>query len=174
MGKQHAFRIGARTLKSALAVFLCLLFDTFITKNSNFYSAFAAILCMTPTSEESIVVGANRTIGTAFSGIASAAVLAIYNFLPQYQQMIKLLIIPLFIVLIIEFFVLVGRPQAIGISSAIFLAISLGPMVSLSDLAQYIIIRVFETVVGIVIGTLVNHFIFPYADKKEEEGTKHH
>lgn len=166
MEKPKFISVGARTLKTALAVFICLLIDYFILQTSNFYSSFAAILCMTPTTEESITAGINRTIGTLASGVFSGIVLTVFNLYPRQKEIIQVFLLPLFIILIIEFFVLIDRPGAINISCAVFLVLSLGPIVDMDYLFTYIFIRVFETVIGIVVSVAVNHFVVPYNRKE--------
>lgn len=161
--------IGARTFKTALAVLLCLIVDAFVLKSDKFYSSFAAVICMTPTTDESLSVGINRTVGTFMSGFFSAAVQIAYYLFPDYKQLVKFILVPFFIIVIIEFFVAIKRPQAISIASAVFLVISLGPEVSIENLADYIIVRIFETVVGIVIAVMVNIFILPYNKNWEEK-----
>ena len=62
-------KIGMRIVKSALAVFVCLLIDR-LRGGMPFYAAIAAILCMQPDVANSLKTAANRVIGTLVGGLA--------------------------------------------------------------------------------------------------------
>lgn len=63
-------KIGMRIVKSALAVFVCLLIDR-LRGGMPFYAAIAAILCMQPDVANSLKTAANRVIGTLVGGLAA-------------------------------------------------------------------------------------------------------
>ncbi|MGD9475244.1 MAG: aromatic acid exporter family protein, partial [Eubacteriaceae bacterium] len=62
-------KIGMRTFKTFVAVYLCfLIYILRGQEGSPFYSSIAAILCMQPYVQNSLNVALNRTIGTLMGG----------------------------------------------------------------------------------------------------------
>ena len=62
-------KVGGRTIKTVVAVFLCLL--TGITRKSDtaFYAAIVAVLCVRRTSKDSFREAFNREVATVIGGI---------------------------------------------------------------------------------------------------------
>ena len=61
-------KVGLRTFKSGLAVFLCLL----LIPNEPFFACLTAVICLGDTVTNSVRTGINRGVGTiigAFSGL---------------------------------------------------------------------------------------------------------
>lgn len=64
------YQPGLRAVKSALAVFLCLLVSIPLHRESPFFSCIASIVCMQPTWEKSLRTGFHRFYGTVLGGTA--------------------------------------------------------------------------------------------------------
>ena len=52
--KINPLKVGGRTIKTVIAVFLCFLVDTVRSSNTAFYAAIAAILCIQRTPKDSL------------------------------------------------------------------------------------------------------------------------
>lgn len=74
--------IGLRTLKTAIAVSLCLLLYTLMIPNSlylgPFYACIAAVISIQPTTEKTKYIAKNRVSGTMIGGIYSAILYSLY------------------------------------------------------------------------------------------------
>ena len=62
-------KIGGRTVKTVLAVYLCLLIGIVRKSDTAFYAAIAAVLCVQRTSKDSIREAFNREVATVIGGI---------------------------------------------------------------------------------------------------------
>lgn len=68
-------KIGGRTVKTVLAVYLCLLIGIVRKSDTAFYAAIAAVLCVQRTSKDSIREAFNREVATVIGGIWGMLVL---------------------------------------------------------------------------------------------------
>ncbi len=154
-------KIGLRTLKTALAVFLCLL----LIPNEPFFACMTAVICLQQTLPHSVQVGVNRALGTIFGGLIGLFFLAIcrfinfhYSFAFGKRPLIDLMV-ALGIIMVIYIFNLLKRPTAIPIACIVFLAIT--TVNAYKAPFYYALNRTFETLLGIFIALLVNKFIVP-------------
>ena len=147
--------IGSRNIKTALSVFICLLF-----LNKSLMAAIAAIICMQSTIEDSVVIGINRLIGTFLGGLLGLAIIyfiSIFN-LQDYSIFISALSVSL----VIYICNLIKKPAACVISSIVVLGIIIDP--NIDNQFFYALNRTLETSLGVVIAILVNRFINPPDD----------
>jgi len=80
---QPSFKIGLRTIKTAVAVFFCLLIARFIPASSALISSIAAVVCMRETPEKSLQMGTNRFIGTLVGGLFGYLLTRIVPWVPN-------------------------------------------------------------------------------------------
>ena len=62
--KISSLKAGGHTLKTVVAVFLCLLMGIVRKQDAAFYAAIAAVLCVQRTSEDSFHEAFNREVAT--------------------------------------------------------------------------------------------------------------
>ncbi len=162
--------IGARMLKTALAVFLCLLVDAYTPGDIELgvHSCIATVICMMPTSHDTMQMGINRIIATTISFFAGAIVLTLYSIFPQWYLLLKLLLMPFFIIVIIIVCNKINRPGSVLLCCAIFIILAFAPAMSLQEAIAYSGLRFAYTVLGIVVAWLVNKFVYP-AEKYHPE-----
>lgn len=147
--------IGSRNIKTALSVFICLLF-----LNKSLMAAIAAIICMQSTIEDSVVIGINRLIGTFLGGLLGLVIIyfiSIFNL-----QAYSIFISALSVSLVIYICNLIKKPAACVISSIVVLGIIIDP--NIDNQFFYALNRTLETSLGVVIAILVNRFINPPDD----------
>lgn len=147
--------VGSRNIKTALAVFICLLF-----LNKSLMAAIAAIICMQSTIEDSVVTGINRLIGTLLGGLLGLIIIyfiSLFN-LQDYSIFISALSVS-FVIYICN---LIKKPAACVISSIVVLGIIIDP--SIDNQFFYALNRTLETSLGVVVAILVNRFINPPDD----------
>lgn len=154
-------KIGLRTIKSGIAVFLCLL----LLPNEPFFACLTAVICLQDTVYNSIYTGINIVAGTILCASFGLVFLFLFrslevHMLNQYiAKIVIYLIIASGIILMIYLCNLLKRPGAINITCIAFLGVTTAH--AYSDPLFYASNRIIETLLGIVISILVNKLITP-------------
>ncbi len=157
--------IGLRIIKSASAVFICLLIGYYRRGGIPFYSAIAAILCMQPDVQNSLKVGLNRIVGTLTGGLFGMVMLILMRrFLPDGHDLFQYFIISASIILLMYITVLMHKTSATYITCVVYLStvITHG-----ADLMPYTFAlnRIVDTLIGIFVAIVINSI--PVLQKKE-------
>lgn len=158
------FKIGMRNIKTALSVGICILFFQLIGISDGIQAAFAAIICMKSSLQNSVQTGIERIIGTVIGAILGVLALLLNDSIPYQISTLVAIIGVVFIIYLCNVF----KAQASTvISLVVFLIILIGekniPPV------YYGIMRLIETVFGIIIAYLVNRFVDPRHLRKAAE-----
>lgn len=158
---QSFFKIGSRTLKTAFAVFLCLV----LFPKVPFFACMTAVFCLQNTVNHSFRIAFVRGFGTIWGGIIGLVFIYIRRFvellpLPSIIMTYTLYAtVALGVIVMIQSLNLFKRPDCINIGCIVFLAIT---TVNADKMPMfYMVNRVVETLFGIVVGLLVNRFINP-------------
>lgn len=147
-------KIGMRNIKTAISVFLCLLFFEVINRKDPVFACVAAIICMQPTVDNSWDKGMQRIIGTIIGGLLSILFIIIDNNLIDAAY---IFLIPFGIILLIEICVVINKKDAVIISCVVYLSIMLTQRYE-GDYLVYTYNRVIDTSIGILIALLVNRY----------------
>lgn len=154
-------KIGARNLKTALAVTLCILVFELIGRPYPFYACIAAVICMKDTVESSIKIGKDRMIGT----ITGACVGIVLTFIARSFSLIKFqgIITGIGIILTIYLLNILKKNSSVVIACIVCIAI----MTNLHGRTpySYAINRVIDTFIGIIIALIINNYIYKYEKK---------
>src|SRR5690554_4560103 len=142
------YRIGMRTIKTALAVSIGLFIAEVFNLQSPLFVGIGAIHTMQATVSESFEAGKNRILGTVVGGLI-ALIFALY--LPRNQ-----IFMGIGIILVIHILNLVGWKKAISLSAIVFVAVSLNHEY---EMVPYAVSRILDTFVGIAVGVIVNYFV---------------
>ena len=156
-----------RTVKTAVAVALCLMVGVAFRRESIFYACIAAVICMQPTVEKTFLAGAHRFTGTLIGAAVGLLVLVLSGFLPHGHTVIYILLIPLAMVFSIYLCLVINRKDSVAICCVIFLGVVTSFRGPLSGAGLFVLNRVIDTTVGIGIAVLVNKFIFPRRNPSE-------
>lgn len=154
-------KIGLRTIKSGIAVFLCLL----LLPSEPFFACLTAVICLQDTVYNSIHTGINRgagtIIGASFGLLFLLCFRTLENYIPnQYlSKLIIYIIIAIGIIFMIYICNILKRPGAINITCIAFLGVTTAH--AYNDPLFYATNRIIETILGIVISILVNKLINP-------------
>lgn len=154
--------VGSRIIKSAVGVLLC--WCVYLLRGRTgipFYSMLAALWCIQPYINKTMIMALQRTIGT-FIGAAFGLitiVLEIYAF-NIYDQPLGFLIVALMIIPVIYTTVLIKRPNASYFSCVVFLSITVIHMTDENPF-MFVLNRVLDTFIGIAMGMLVNSARLP-------------
>lgn len=148
----RTFFPGMRTLKTGIAVTLCLLICQSQQIDLLFYAVIAAVISMDKNIWLSFHAGKSRMIGT-FLGALLGGLFAFA--LPMNPW-----VCGTGIVLLIALLARLKLNAAIVIASIVFLAVTVG--FGSDDPVYYSLMRLADTLLGIVVAWLVNILIFPY------------
>ena len=157
-----SYRLGYRAIKTAIVVFLCFLFSYLFHRENAFYAAVAAVVCLQQTYGKTYLAGLHRLIGTGVGGLSGFLLLELSGVIPDYAALWHVFLIPLFLLLPIYACNLIGRRDAVAISCIVFLSIAVNIDHTIRDAFPYVVNRMVDTGIGIVLAMLVNRFLFPY------------
>lgn len=144
--------IGMRTLKTLVALGITFLIAWLVNYDTPFYAGIAAILTIQPTPKKSIEYGKQRMVGTLVAGVISVLMVLVYGYMPH-----KLLeYLCLIIAVLIGFILcnLIKCKSSCAICGIVILAVMINHLTQ--DKYYYVISRVIETLVGIIVATGVN------------------
>lgn len=142
--------IGMRTIKTGIAVALCILIGDLFKLSNPFFAVVASIITMGKTVGVSYKVGKNRIIGTsigAFVGLLCACIL------PG-----NAIACGLAVILLITLCNHLSLQSSISVGCMVLVAI----MTNVNDPILYSFTRLFDTCIGIIVALLVNISFFPY------------
>lgn len=155
--------VGMRNIKTALAVFACLMIYHFWGRDSYMLAAISAIICMQDTVEKSVSSGLNRCAGTAIGAALGTGLLYLRELSP-FDGMV--LFATLGTILLIALCNAINKQDAIVIGCVVFLTVVLGQTEQTPIV--YGINRLLDTFLGILIAILINRFI-RNPDKRVQE-----
>lgn len=154
-------KIGLRTLKTAIAVFLCLaLFPA-----EPFFACMTAVFCVQDTVSNSFKIAFVRGFGTIWGGLIGLIFLYIcrfvrvLNFPTLLTTFLIYGVIATGVIVVIHSLNILKHPTCINISCIVFLAIT--TVNANRTPIFYTTNRIIETLFGVLIGLLVNRFITP-------------
>lgn len=147
-------KVGMRSIKTVIATFLSIIISNALGFESPFFATLSAFLCIQGSILESSQMAVNRSIGTIIGGVFS---LIYVLFLPS-----NIYLIPLGLLVIIYLYNLFDKSDMITISCVVFLAMSFNTNIGQEfNPVTYVIDRVGETTIGILIAVIINYYIKP-------------
>lgn len=141
---------GPRTLKTAMATAIAIYIGFMFDLRTPLFAGISAIVAMTSSVFDSFKVSINRMIATIF-GAAVAVLLQYINFTSFWA-------IVLGIILIINICLELNWKKSVSLTCIVFVAIILYDE---ADYSLYAWHRVIDTFVGLIVGFLVNYFVYP-------------
>ncbi len=166
------FRIGLRTVKTALAVMFCILL--FQLTNGGTISAMiasvSAVFSMRQDITSTVKFGKSRLIGNSLGGILALGYYAIQHFFHQ-NFFVELFVVPLLVALLI--IISDGIDNNSGIIGGVAALLIIVLTIPNNESFSYAIGRIFDTFIGIFISIGVNMLIKPQksAEIKEIDST---
>ena len=158
--KINGLKVGGRTLKTVVAVFLCLLTGIVRKSDTAFYAAIAAVLCVQRTSEDSFREAFNREVATVIGGICGMLVLVFErNIYCVPYEVLRCLLLSVLLIPIINFSVWIKQEKGTFLMCVVFLCITVTHGNDGNPLT-FGIARIIDTTVGIVIALVINQFSF--------------
>ena len=120
--KSKPVKVGLRTIKTVLSVFLCFLIDSLRASSVPFYAVIASILCIQPDMENSLSVAKNRELSTIIGGILGMLFLLMERiFLPIQPEILRELTLSILLIPIINLSVLLKQKKGTFLTCVVFL-----------------------------------------------------
>ena len=147
------FRLGMRTFKTGLAVFIILLlFGLFGWKGLQI-GALTAVFSLREDFDKSVHFGTSRILGNSIGGFY-ALLFFIVNSVFKEQYWVTLLLVPVCTMLTIMTNVAMNNKAGVigGVSAMLIITLSIRS----EDTILYVFARIFETFMGVFVAILVN------------------
>ena len=153
------YRIGFRALKTAIAVAICIFLSLFFGRNDKFYASIAAIICMRKTNIETSSAGLHRIFGTVVGGAVGLIVLLITRLSP-HEENINLFLCPFCVLFVIYLCNIAGKKSSVEIGTIVALGLLMSQPDVYKNTLLYVVNRVLDTSMGILVAMFVNKFFF--------------
>ncbi len=156
--KISCLKVGGRTIKTVVAVFLCLVAGTIRKSDTVFYAAIAAVLCVQRTSKNSFREAFNGEVATVIGGIWGMLVLLFErNVWCSPYEVLRYLLLSVLLIPIIKFSILIKREKGTFLMCVVFLCITVTHGNDESPLS-FGVARILDTTIGIMIALIINQF----------------
>ena len=166
------YKPGLRVYKTIFSVMLCmgisLLTDSV---DAMPVMVVSAIVALRVSQQDTIRVGVYRVVGTLLGGLLGMLCVVLEPIIPFYTQGMFVLVIPL--VMLFDFYLCnVFHLQDVSVISCIVvLLVSMHINAAATQALPYALHRVGNTLIGVLIATVVNIAFFP---KRSKEEVEHH
>lgn len=160
------FRLGMRTIKSALAVFLCILFFHVTDRGLPMIAALSAVFSLRQDLTTTVSFGRSRIIGNSIGGFLGIIYFLVKNYFHN-DFLVELFLLPVLVLIVIV--VSDGINNNSGIISAIATLLLIALSVPQGESSLYAIQRVLDTFIGTFIAIGINFFLRPPETEKKEE-----
>ncbi|MBU5364525.1 aromatic acid exporter family protein [Enterococcus devriesei] len=160
------FRLGMRTIKTALAVMLCILLFYLTDRGSPLIAALAAVFSLRQDLTTSISFGRSRVLGNSLGGLF-AMIFYYVQSLFKNDFYVELFLLPFFVILVIV--LSDGINNNSGIISAIATMLLIALSIPQGESILYALNRVLDTFIGTIIAISLNGVISPQTDEKEKQ-----
>lgn len=161
---------GLRTVKTSLAVFLCLMLYYFLLPDQlNVLTAcIAAIISLKGNMRESRIASFVRLQSTFVGAVFGLIILQVREWTRlDYDSLSYYILLSLFVVLVIWISVSFLRSDGAVLGSIVLLIIAIEPILDKTPF-QAAAYRMIDTLIGVGIGLLTNHLLPFYETDKEE------
>lgn len=150
------YRLGLRAYKTAFALMLTLLICALFNRSNAFYGSIAVIMCIQKNSSETIKKGIERVVGTILGGGLGYLFIIIFALLPHYTEYLYIVIAPFGVLVVIYLLNVVDEGAAISIACVVFLSIVVNFNREMSQMLPYVIDRVIDTSIGVIVAMLID------------------
>lgn len=159
------YKLGMRAVKTSIAVFTCLLIGYIFKRESMFYAAIAAVICMQPTYDKSKNVGINRFIGSIIGGTIGFFSLKLLLIVNEKADWVFVIINSIAILVIVYLCNVFNVKEATTIACIVLLNVVTHFERGTHDAFLYVLFRMIDTTIGIVLAVFINKIQLP---KKNE------
>ena len=160
------FRLGMRTIKTAIAVMLCILLFRFLNRGQPLIAALSAVFSLRQDLTTTLSFGKSRVLGNSIGG----ATAIIYFFMKQYFHndfLIELLVLPALVAFIIVLSDGINNNSGIISGIATMLLITLS--VPQGESFIFALDRVLDSFIGPLIAIFINFVLRHHEKEKQAE-----
>lgn len=160
--------IGKRIWKTAGAVLVCFFVSLLRSRQSlPFFSTITAILCIQPYIGNIGKVAGNQLLGTFVGTVYGVIVLWVFQYVfPEAGTLAVILVTSLCIVPVIETAVLMKKAEISNFVCVVFLGMAVY-LFEEGDPFFYVLERVLDTIIGIVVAFLINSLDIPRKRRRD-------
>lgn len=160
------YRLGLRAVKTAVAVFICMVLSRLLNRPGDFFASIAAIICMQQTYDETFKTGLQRFVGTAIGGLTGYVILEVMDQIPFYSEGANIFVIPICLLLVIYICNFINYKKSVVIGSIVLISVLSMYKSGVDSALMYVINRVLDTTMGIIVAMIINRFFFGRQDCK--------
>lgn len=169
--KEHRLPIpGQRIIRSMFAAWICMLiYDLRGRDGIVFLAVIASLQCIQPFAENTLQMGKKRIIGTLVGAVWGTTVLYLEFFAvgnAGLEQMLHFLLMGAVAGAVMYSTVLLKIPDSAYFSAVVFLSIAMNHVTDAAPIL-YVIDRVIDTTVGVLVGIAVNSLQLPRLKNKD-------
>ncbi|MBP2098004.1 FUSC family protein [Enterococcus rivorum] len=152
------FRLGMRTLKTALAVLICILLFRVLGRGTPMIAAIAAVFSLRQDLTTSVSFGKSRIIGNSLGGFLALIFILVQGFF-SHAFIVEAIFLPFLVIVAIVLSDASNNNPGIITAIATLLLIALS--IPQGESIYYVFDRVIDTFIGTFIGIGLNFFIRP-------------
>lgn len=160
------FKIGMRTLKTGLSVFICMLITFLFKRETYIVSTITAVFTLRENMEKTMMFGKHRIAGNIFGALTSLLVIFIFDVFGN-SQLTQILTIPSVIILLIT--LLSGFGYNEGVVGACATLLTILFMIPEQDSYVYALNRVIDSFIGMGVALGINVLVNRREVKTYEE-----
>ncbi|AMC93971.1 hypothetical protein AOC36_08220 [Erysipelothrix larvae] len=152
---------GMRIIKTAIAILITLLITYFLNYDTPIQAAIACVIVMKTTPEQSYRTSIHRLAGTLLGGVISLiAIQALITLKVDENSLLAMVLFAFSTMIGLYLCKLFNLPEYVASMTGIVILVTLLSFGSSNNNALfYVINRMIETFVGVVIASLVNRYI---------------
>ncbi len=164
--EKKKFRIGLRSIKTVVAVFVCCLID-FFRGVVPIQSTIAAIICIKADKKDTIQTAVTRAIGTILGGATGVLVLLFFLKVGiPYYSLLFYFILCILLIPVIYIPVRLGWPDATALTCIVYLVVAMGYNGELTPI-QMAVERTVDTLLGIIVAVPINAILPNRSEDKD-------
>jgi len=160
------FRLGMRTIKTALAVMICIFLFKILDRGAPMIAALAAVFSLRQDLTSSLTFGKSRILGNTLGGGLSIIYFLIQDLFSN-DFLVELFFLPFLVIVVIV--VSDGINNNSGIISAIATLLLITLSIPQGESIYFAFSRVVDTFIGTFVGIGLNFFIKPKPIEENKE-----
>ncbi len=162
------FHVGKRIWKTAVAVLICFIIHMLRSEQTfPFFSTITAILCMQPYIGNVGKIAVDQLLGTSIGVVYGVVILFLFQYgFPDAGILPVMIVISLFIIPVIKTAVLIRKAEMAHFVCVVFLCMAMY-LFQDGDPYAYVLDRVLDSLIGIVVALAVNSLNLPRKRRKE-------
>lgn len=150
------FKIGMRTFKTGISVFICILISLLLRRDTYVVAAITAIFTLREDMENTVKYGKHRVFGNVLGALTSMVVIVFFNYFGRHE-LVQLIVIPLMVMGIIGLLAGLGFQEGTVGACATLLTIVF--MIPEEHSYSYAFARMIDSFIGMGVALSVNYLI---------------